>query len=95
MVKFKNWPESSEEGEFSCLYQNVPAALENVTIAPLKKHLNLYFFFLCKKNTKVKKYLAQNIIMELNHNMTKVCILRSRLKFLILRRTTCKITKIV
>lgn len=34
VVKFRNWPESSEEGKFSCLYQNVPASLENVTIAP-------------------------------------------------------------
>lgn len=92
VVKFRNWPESSKEGTFSCLYQNVPASLENVTIAPLKKN-SIYFSFYLK--IPVKKYLAQNIIMELNHNMTEVCMLRSRLKFLILRRTTREITQII
>lgn len=38
MVKFRNWPEFSEEQKFSCSHQNVSAFLENATIA-------IYFSF--------------------------------------------------
>ena len=46
MVKFRNWPESSEEGKFSCSYQKVPTFLENATIEPLEKTQFIFTFAL-------------------------------------------------
>lgn len=37
-------------------------------------------FSFAQYNTKIKEYLAQNIIMELNHNMTVMADMHTKIK---------------